>query len=127
MRPLFTAVVWFVAAAHFVFLVYLPVGGFLALRWRWSIWVHLPAVLWAAGSVALNLWCPLTALERWARRRAGMISLDSGGFIDHYLTGVLYPDTAEGTVRAVVFSAVVLSWLLYALTSPRRRVRVRSA
>jgi len=121
MRPLFTALVWLVAAVHFAFLVYLPVGGFLALRWRRGIWAHMAAVVWGAGSVFLHWGCPLTELERWARSRAGMPPLDPGGFIDHYLTGVVYPTAASVPVQVVVFLAVVLSWAGYALTARRAR------
>lgn len=121
MRPLFTALVWLVAAAHFAFLIYLPTGGFLAQRWRRTIWVHIVAVVWALGSVVLRWGCPLTGLERWARSRAGMPPLDPGGFIDHYLTGVVYPTAASVPVQVVVFLAVVLSWAGYALTARRAR------
>lgn len=121
MRPLFTVLAWLAVAAHLAFLVYLPVGGFLALRWRRSIRVHVPVVLWALGSVTLNLGCPLTSLERWARRGAGMTSLAPSGFIDHYLAGVVYPESAQGAVRTAVFGAVAVSWLLFAATSGRRR------
>lgn len=124
MRPLFAVLVWLVAAAHFAFLVYLPSGGFLALRWRRSIWLHLAAVLWALASVAVGLWCPLTALEQWARGGAGMAPLSSAGFIDHYITGVVYPAAATGLVQAAVLAAVLVSWLGYALTA-RHAVRPR--
>lgn len=121
MRVACTAVVWLVAGAHFAFLVYLPIGGFLALRWRRSLWLHVAAVLWAAASVSVNLWCPLTALEDWARRGAGMAPLGSAGFIDHYITGVIYPDGAERYVQAAVFTAVAVSWLGCAAAARRRR------
>lgn len=126
MRPLYVALVWTVAAAHFAFLVYLPVGGFLALRWRRSIVLHLPAVLWGMASVIVGLWCPLTALERWARSRAGMSPLGSGGFIDHYITGVIYPEGATAAVQGAVLLAVLASWLGYGMTA-RRGTRHRPA
>ncbi|MDT5229767.1 MAG: hypothetical protein QOI39_267, partial [Mycobacterium sp.] len=28
---------------HFAFLCYVVVGGFVALRWRRTIWLHVPA------------------------------------------------------------------------------------
>lgn len=123
MRPLYVALVWLVAAAHFAFLAYLPSGGFLALRWRRSIWLHGLVVLWALGSVALNLWCPLTTFEQWARARAGMAPLTSTGFIDHHLTGVLYPASATGHVQAAVLAAVLTSWALYLATARGSRAR----
>ena len=121
MRVLYTVAVWLVIAAHFAFLIYLPSGGFLALRWRRTIWLHVLAVAWAVGSIALHLWCPLTTLEQWLRARTGMAPLPPTGFIDHYLTGVLYPASATGYVQAGVFGAVAISWIGYAITakSPR--------
>lgn len=121
MRPFYTAFVWLAAGAHFAFLVYLPSGGFLALRWRRSIWLHVPVVLWGVGVVVLNFWCPLTALERWARARAGMPPLSPAGFIDHYVIGVIYPSGATGCVQAAAFTAVGVSWVVYAVTARGRR------
>ncbi len=121
MKALCTALVWVVVAAHFAFLIYLPSGGFLALRWRRSIWLHVPVVLWGIGSVVLHFWCPLTALEQWARPRAGMAPLGSAGFIDHYITGVMYPSGGTGYAQAAAFLAVVTSWIAYAVTSGRGR------
>lgn len=118
---MFVALVWLVAAAHFAFLIYLPTGGFLALRWRRTICLHLPVVLWGIASVVLGFFCPLTDLERWARRRAGMAPLDSAGFIDHYITGVMYPPGATVFVQAAVFVAVLGSWVAYLMTRPHRR------
>ena len=119
MRPIDVALVWLVAAAHFAFMVYLPSGGFLAWRWRRGIWLHPPAVLWGLASVAVGLRCPLTDLEQWARTRADMAPLGSTGFIDHYLTGVLYPGWATGYVQTAVALAVLVSWLGYGLTARR--------
>jgi len=124
MRPIYTVLVWLVVAAHFAFLIYLPCGGFLALRWRRTIWLHVPVVLWGIASVILHLGCPLTALERWARIQAGMVPLGSAGFIDHYIAGVVYPSGATGYVQLAVFLAVAVSWVAYAATSPGRRALI---
>lgn len=120
MRPVFTALAVLVAATHFAFLAYLPTGGFLALRWRRSLVLHVAAVLWAVGSVTFDLWCPLTSLEQWCRSRAGMAPLTSTGFIDHYVTGVLYPADAERLVQAAVVAVIALSWIGCAVSARRR-------
>lgn len=116
---LYTVAVWLIVAAHFAFLIYLPCGGFLALRWRRTIWLHALAVSWGVGIVALRLWCPLTVLEQWARPRAGMPNLGSAGFIDHYVTGVFYPAGATVFVQGAVAVAVLVSWVAYARTGSR--------
>lgn len=119
MRDLYLAVVWLAAAAHFAFLAYLAAGGFLALRWRRTIWIHVPAVLWALGSMARHFECPLTNLEQWARARAGLAPLNPTGFIDHYITGVLFPAGGASLARAAVLLAIAVSWVLYVRTGRR--------
>ncbi|MET7772163.1 DUF2784 domain-containing protein [Nocardia sp. NPDC005366] len=109
------------AAVHFAFLAYVVVGGFLAWRLPRTIWPHLFAVGWGVGSVLVGYECPLTHLEDWSRRRAGEAGLPSSGFIDHYLTGVIYPESALGLVRALVALCVVVSWSGYILLLRRRR------
>jgi hypothetical protein len=124
MEPQF--LVWLVLAAavlaHFAFLVFLPVGGFMALRWRRLIWLHAAVVLWATASVTWRLECPLTAVERWARPRAGLPPLGPAGFIDHYLTGVFFPAGGIWYAQALVFTAVVVSWIAYATTGKSRDI-----
>ena len=102
--------------AHFAFLCYLIVGGFAALRWRRTIWLHVPAVLWGIAITTAHLDCPLTWLERWSRAEAGMSPLPPDGFIAHYIIGVLYPASWAGLVPVVVFALVAVSWVLYGRT-----------
>lgn len=118
MRPVFAGLVFVVAAAHFLFLAYLPLGGLVALRWRRTIGVHILAVMWAFGSVVAHLWCPLTAAERWARAHAGLAPLSPAGFIDHYITGVVYPPWATGYVQAGALILTLASWLAFAVRRP---------
>jgi hypothetical protein len=127
MSSLYIIVVAVVVAAHFAFIGYLMVGGFVALRWPRTIFLHILAVVWGVGSLSVHLPCPLTDLERWARARAGMAPLPSDGFIAHYITGVLYPADAVGVVAAVVFAVVIVSWGLfaYAVVRGRRRSSLR--
>jgi len=96
-------------AAHFAFLVYLVTGGLLAWRWRWAIWPHLVAAGWGLAVTVGRLNCPLTHLEDWARRRAGEPALTTG-FIDHYLTGVVYPARYTGLIQILVATVVAASW-----------------
>jgi Protein of Unknown function (DUF2784) len=107
--------------AHFAFLCYLIVGGFIALRWRRTIWLHVPAALWGIAIITARLDCPLTWLERWARAKAEMAPLPPDGFIAHYVIGVLYPASWAGFVPIVVFTLVAVSWVLYLWTRPRNR------
>lgn len=111
---------------HLAFLVYVVSGGFLAWRWRWTIWLHLLAVGWGFSTVLFGLDCPLTHVEDWARRSAGQDGLPATGFIDHYLTGVVYPREALGLVRVLAGLAVAISWVGFVLrgrAGPRGQAR----
>jgi len=103
-----------VVAVHLAFVGYGVIGGFLALRWPRTIWVHVPVVVWCVAIEIVDFVCPLTALERWARARAGMAPLPPDGFVDYYLTGTLYPADAKGLVLGLVLLVVVASWVLFA-------------
>jgi hypothetical protein len=111
---MYQVVVALAVVMHFAFLGYLAVGGFVALRWRHTIWLHVPVVLWGIALTVEHLDCPLTWLERWGRAKAGMAPLPAEGFIAHYIAGVLYPVSWAGSVPVVVFAVVTASWVLYA-------------
>ena len=38
-----------VLAAHFLFVLFVVLGGLLVLRWPRLAWVHLPAAAWGAA------------------------------------------------------------------------------
>jgi hypothetical protein len=121
MNVVFVIVVVITAAAHFAFIAYMVTGGFLALRWPRSIWLHVPVVIWGVAIELIDFVCPLTWLERWARDRAGMAPMAPDGFIDHYLTGVVYPVHAANLVLALALMTVFASWITFAVVRRRRR------
>lgn len=86
-----------VVALHFVFVLFVLFGGLLVLRWRWVLWLHLPAAVWGALISFAGWICPLTPLENWLRREGGAGGYQ-GGFIEHYILPVLYP---RGLTRGV--------------------------
>ncbi|MGN5240151.1 MULTISPECIES: DUF2784 domain-containing protein [unclassified Rhodococcus (in: high G+C Gram-positive bacteria)] len=109
------------AFVHLLFVLYVAFGGFLTWRWPRTIVTHALAVMWGAGSVIIGFDCPLTSAENWARGKAGESGLPAGGFIDHYLTGVIYPESALGLVRAGVVVCIVVSWTVLWLRHGRAR------
>jgi hypothetical protein len=106
----YRALVNIILVAHFGFLVYLVLGGFLAWRWPWALWPHAAAAVWGLLIITFPVACPLTWAEDWARRRAGEPGL-TRGFMDRYVNGVLYPIRYEVAVRLLVAAVVLLSWI----------------
>ena len=89
---------------HLAFILFVVLGGFLVLWRRWLIRLHLPVVVWGVLIEFAGWICPLTPLENWLRMQGGDRGF-SGGFINHYLVSLIYP---EGLTRE-------LQWLLGAL------------
>lgn len=112
-----------VLSLHFLFVLFVVLGGLLALRWRWVVWVHLPAAVWGT-LIELGGWiCPLTPLEKSLRERAGEGGYE-GGFIEHYLLPILYPGGLTREIQLGLGAAVVgVNLLIYAYVFRARRAR----
>ena len=108
-------------AVHFAFLIFVVAGGFLARRHRWLAIPHLLAAAWGVYVEAMpGVLCPLTPLENAFALRAGEAGYQ-GGFIEHYLVPIIYP---EGLTRAaqwvLAVLVVVINVTVYAWPRPRR-------
>jgi hypothetical protein len=116
-----------VVLAHFAFILFVMLGGLLALRWRWVPWAHIPCFLWGAGIEVTGGICPLTPLENSLRRSAGETEY-IGTFIEHYILPVMYPAGLTRTVQLVLaVGLVVLNLAIYAWVIRRRRREAAAA
>jgi hypothetical protein len=111
-----------VVIVHFAFVVFVVVGGLLALRWPKVMWAHVPAVVYSAWIVTFSITCPLTPLERDLRARGGEEAYTES-FIERYVEGVLYPGDMLGQAQAVAALVVVGSWVALAVRAARPRRR----
>jgi uncharacterized membrane protein YhhN len=92
---------------HFLFVVFVVAGGFLAWRWRRVAWVHVPVAIWGALIELAGWICPLTPLENQLRRAAGDAGY-AGGFIEHYLIPIVYPSGLTREIQLGLGVAVIL-------------------
>ena len=110
-----------VALFHAAFVLFVILGGLLVLRWPRIAWLHVPAAIWGVLIEYSGWICPLTPLENTLRERAGQAGY-SGGFIEHYVLGALYP---AGLTRGVQFVlgavVVIINGLVYGSLWMRRR------
>ena len=96
-----------VLIVHLAFVVFVLCGGLLVLKWRWIVWLHLPAVTWGAF-VEFSGWiCPLTPLENWLRAQGGEISYRSD-FMAQYLLPVLYPGDLTRDLQFLLGTGVIV-------------------
>ena len=114
-----------VLLAHAAFVAFVVLGGLLVLRWPRLAWVHLPVVAWGAGIEFTGGVCPLTPLENRLRALARQQGYE-GGFIEHYVFGLLYPDGLTRDVQLVLgLLVLVVNAAVYAWAWRRRHRTVR--
>lgn len=106
--------------AHLAFVLFVVLGG-IAVWWKPRLaWLHLPAVAWGALIEFAGWICPLTPWEQSLRRLAGENGY-SGGFVEHYLFPLLYPEGLTRDVQIVLGMLVLaINGFAYALILRRR-------
>jgi uncharacterized protein DUF2784 len=113
----------FVLLFHFAFVLFAVLGGVLVLRWPRLAWAHLPVAAWAALVEFAGWICPLTPLEVELRQASGEAGY-AGGFVEHYIVGLLYPDALTREAQLALGTALVLfNVVLYAIVLQRVRGR----
>ena len=107
--------------AHFLFIIFVVVGGLLVIYWPRVTWLHLPAAAWGAMVEFTGWFCPLTPLENYFRQLSGSAAY-SGDFVAQYLLYLIYP---ENLTREVQFGlgmfVVVINVIFYMLAIKKHR------
>lgn len=117
---------WLIALSHLTVIVYVVVGGPLALRWPRSARAHLIVAVLVGGVFALGMDCPLTVWQKALLERAGR-PVYSGGFIEHYLVHPLTGTGMTPTVNAVIVALWVVPTVASYTVLVRRQYRTRLA
>jgi hypothetical protein len=114
-----------VLVIHGLFIVWAALGALAVLRRPRLMVLHLPALAWAVWIEISGGICPLTPLENSLRRAAGQTGY-SGGFVEHYLGGIIYPAGLTREAQwAVAGVLLVTNAVLYGLLLKRARARRR--
>jgi hypothetical protein len=98
-----------VVVVHLAFLVFVGAGALLAWRWEWLVRLHAASLVWAVSIVTIGFSCPLTALEKYLRGLGGGEAY-GGGFVDHYVEGVVYPESLTPVLRAIAAVAILVGY-----------------
>ena len=116
-----------VVLLHFLFVLFVVLGGILVLRWPKLAYVHLPIALYG-GLIEFVGWvCPLTPLEKRLRESAGLQGYE-GGFVEHYILPVMYPaGLTRGVQLALGALVILINLAIYAVVVRQRSSRSSSA
>ncbi|MDB4892418.1 MAG: hypothetical protein JWL61_4273 [Gemmatimonadetes bacterium] len=102
-----------VAALHVAFVLFVVLGSLLVLRWPGLLWLHLLAVLWAAATLAFDLGCPLTPLEKSFWRQGGREPYPEGFLQHHVLRTLASPEHSRRNHVAIGVGVLVLNVVVY--------------
>jgi hypothetical protein len=110
-----------VLAFHFAFIVFAVLGSFLVLWKPWTVWLHVPSVLWSGYVNLSGQVCPLNPLENTFRHLAGQAGYE-GGFVQHYIAPLVYPGVMPEQ-WGLISGFSVLAWnvLVYTLVVAQQR------
>lgn len=111
-----------VLVLHLAFVAWVVLGGLLVLRRPGLAWMHLPAAAWGVLIEWMRWPCPLTPLENHLRRLGGEAGYE-GGFVEHYITALLYPGGLSRTLQFALGVLVLLINLGVYLRLARSRSR----
>jgi hypothetical protein len=110
---------------HLLFIIFVLLGGLFVAHWHWTALLHIPAVIWGALIEYQGWICPLTPMEQQLRKAAGEAGYE-GGFIEHYILPIIYPDFLSreiqigmGTV-VIIFNLLVYAWVIYRLSEQNK-------
>lgn len=104
-----TALTALTTGVHFLALLYIGLGGFLAWIRPKTILVHVFFALWGVAVNVLPLPCPLTVLEDYLRGQRGLEPLP-GGFNEYYIYDTIFP---RELLPVVGFGALLLVLFSY--------------
>lgn len=117
---LYHALAHLVLLIHALFIAFVALGGLLVLQKSRLAWLHLPALAWGAIVVAMGWICPLTPLENTLRQMAGQQGY-SGGFIEHYITSVIYPDGLTREIQILLATMLIIGNVAVYTVAYRRK------
>lgn len=109
-----------ILVAHLGFVLFVSVGALGVFFFPRLAVIHIPCLLYGSALELVGWICPLTPLEQDLRLQAGQEGY-SGGFIEHYVGGLLYPGDWEATRVWLGLALVILNVIIYSLVIARLR------
>jgi len=105
---------------HLAFVVWVVFGAMCTRGHRLLRGLHLATLAWSVV-VEMGPWpCPLTRLENWLEMRAGVPAY-RGGFIEHYLDKIVYPDIPPALLTLGALLVVAANLVIYVQRFRHRR------
>lgn len=123
-RNIFHFLTLLTVIVHFLFILFVIVGGFLSYKSKLVRIVHIGSVIWAVyAEISPGVICPLTTLENYFGNHAGLTTY-KGDFITRYLIPIIYQENVPNNVQLILIGLVILinviAYLIYFRTKSKK-------
>jgi hypothetical protein len=106
-------------SVHLLWIAWVALGCLLTRRQHWLAGLHIISLVYGLV-VNLGPWpCPLTRVEQYFQRRAGLVPYRRG-FMVHYLEAVVYPDVPPSLLAGIASAVCLLNLGVYLVRWRRR-------
>ena len=103
-----------VLSLHALFVIWVALGALVAYSRPLLRWLHVASLVWGILIEIFPWVCPLTFLENWLERRAG-VEPYHGGFLLHYVDRFVYPNVSARLLMIVALAICILNLGFYAV------------
>jgi len=97
----------FTLIIHFLFIVYVILGGLLFFIKPWTLYFHTPAFLYGVYVEFTQSICPLTYLENFFLSKANLTTY-SISFIQKYLYTIIYPINLTTKFQIILGTTLII-------------------
>jgi hypothetical protein len=98
---------------HFLFLLFVILGGLLFFIKPWILYFHIPAFIYGVYVELTQSICPLTYLENYLLTKANLATYTTT-FIQNYLYAIIYPiNLTKETQISLAIALIIINGIIY--------------
>jgi hypothetical protein len=98
---------------HFLFLLFVILGGLLFFIKPWILYFHIPAFFYGVYVELTQSICPLTYLENYLLTKANLATYTTT-FIQNYLYAIIYPMNLTKEIQiSLAIALIIINGIIY--------------
>jgi hypothetical protein len=98
---------------HFLFLLFVILGGLLFFIKPWILYFHIPAFFYGVYVELTQSVCPLTYLENYLLTKANLATYTTT-FIQNYLYTIIYPINLTKEIQiSLAIALIIINGIIY--------------
>jgi hypothetical protein len=106
---------------HFLFLLFVILGGLLFFIKPWILYFHIPAFFYGVYVELTQSICPLTYLENYLLTKANLATYTTT-FIQNYLYAIIYPMNLTKEIQiSLAIALIIINGIIYGFIIKRKK------